>query len=838
MGITTVTGANSSVSIAKNVSSSHPVFKSTSSSSKLVQPSDLVYVGAFRLPDTPGGMGWEWAGTEMGALAYYPYGDSAGPSDGHPGSLYGTGHDQLKYVSEISIPVPVISSSKNPDDLNTAGTLQDFKNVFGGKLDGLELPKIGLAYLPKQGTQTSGKIYYCIGEHIQDQERIPSHGWFELDLSHPQLAGEWKIGSLLNYLTTYYIFPVSKKWADVNTPGMYLATGRLRDGGQGSQGPTLYAYGPWNKGNPPNPGTQLPYVTLLEYSSVTDTESHLMTNYRHSDEWNGGAWLNAGSKSSVIFVGTKGIGNTWYGFSDGTVWPTSGEGPFPPVPDIDPTFYGEELRGWWSNSFQAQILFYDPADLAAVAKGTMEPYEPQPYATLNIDPYLFNLKASKQKDRVGAVTYDSERGFLYVSEPLADGDKTIIHVWKVVNSPSVATIDPANNAVNVALNKVIKVTFTEPVKAGSMFIELKKISSGALIPITKSISGNVLTIKHALLQAATKYTLILHTGCVVDYDGNPLALSSIKFTTTSKDGPYTINQVVTAGKNVKKFIETYHHLPGTVIINGRGVSIYTYFYLASYAVQNIYNKNTRNIYCYTYKGPQIVKETIKLGVMRLSEYIKIADQVKVYMDKTRVTPGYAYRTSLGTYFGYKSMIYMYSKILAIYSTSKVLPASVVVKPWNILSNPNAGPYTNDQVVAAGKSVRNYINTYHQLPGVVTINGKKVSLYTYFYLSSTVVQNIYNKNKKTVYGITYKSPQVTRDTIRTGYMGKVEYIKIADQVKVYMDKTGITPGYAYRTSLGTYFGYKSMIYMYSKILGFYSTNKSLPRQISVRPWSKI
>jgi hypothetical protein len=61
----------------------------------------------------------------------------------------------------------------------------------------------------------------------------------------------------------------------------------------------------------------------------------------------------------------------------------------------------------------------------------MKPYEPQPYATLNIDQYLFNLQSSKQKDRVGAVAYDSQHGFLYVSEPLADGNKPIIHVWKL-----------------------------------------------------------------------------------------------------------------------------------------------------------------------------------------------------------------------------------------------------------------------------------------------------------------------------------------------------------------------------------------------------------------------
>ena len=403
----------------------------TSYSTELVRPEDLEYVGAFRLPDSSGDKGWVWAGNEMGALAYYPEGDSSGDNDGYPGSLYGTGNDQYKYISEVTIPLPTISDDKNVNDLNTAKTLQDFRNVLASKLEGKELPKVGLTYLPAQGEQKTGKLYYCYGEHIQDEERNPSHGWFELDLSNPQLAGDWKIGDKLNLLTTYYIFNINQEWADLNTPGKYLATGRFRDGGQGSQGPTLYAYGPWNEGNPPSAGTKLSYVTLLEYSSITSPETHVMDKYSHADEWNGGAWLDSGNRSAVIFVGTKGLGYTWYGYSDGTQWPTSGEGPFPSVPVINPTFYGEDLRGWWSDSFKAEIIFYDPADLSAVAKGTMKPYEPQPYATLDIDKYLFNLGSSKQKDRVGAVAYDSQHGFLYVAEPLADGDKPIIHVWKL-----------------------------------------------------------------------------------------------------------------------------------------------------------------------------------------------------------------------------------------------------------------------------------------------------------------------------------------------------------------------------------------------------------------------
>ena len=95
--------------------------------------------------------------------------------------------------------------------------------------------------------------------------------------------------------------------------------------------------------------------------------------------------------------------------------------------------------------------------------------------------------------------------------------------FTVYNSPPIVkAISPVKNAVNVVTNKLIRITFTEPVKKGSGWIELKN-SSGKSIPITFNIINNVLTINHKLLAKATKYTLILHTGSVTDLIGNPVA---------------------------------------------------------------------------------------------------------------------------------------------------------------------------------------------------------------------------------------------------------------------------------------------------------------------------
>ena len=89
--------------------------------------------------------------------------------------------------------------------------------------------------------------------------------------------------------------------------------------------------------------------------------------------------------------------------------------------------------------------------------------------------------------------------------------------------PTIKTITPVKNAVNVPTNQIIKITFSKPIKAGSMFIELKN-STGNEIKFTQTISGNTLTLKPtAYLSKGVKYTILLHTGCITDLANNNLA---------------------------------------------------------------------------------------------------------------------------------------------------------------------------------------------------------------------------------------------------------------------------------------------------------------------------
>jgi hypothetical protein len=402
---------------------------------RLIHPDDLIYLGAFRLPEGSNDSSWEYGGY---AMTYYPDGDPNGGEDGFPGSIFAIGHDHNQLVSEISVPAPVISHSKNLDELNTASTLQEFHDITNGLFGYLEIPRAGLEYLPPQGDQASGKLHFAWGQHFQF-EHDPSHGWSELDLSAPKTAGLWYLGDYTNYITNDYLFEIPASWAEENTPGQLLATGRFRDGAWGGLGPALLSYGSWMEGNPPAAGATLCNVKVLLLYGMNqsgtpeiDVSGQMkMKTYKEADEWSGGAWLTKGDKSAVILVGTKAMGKCWYGFANGVVYPISGD-PGEEIPEVPPWPYDD--RGWWSEDITAQIIFYNPDDLAAVARGDMQTWEPQPYASLEIDEYLFDPGYDFERVKrylVGAVSFDRARGILYLFERRADEDKSIVHVFKI-----------------------------------------------------------------------------------------------------------------------------------------------------------------------------------------------------------------------------------------------------------------------------------------------------------------------------------------------------------------------------------------------------------------------
>jgi len=116
-------------------------------------------------------------------------------------------------------------------------------------------------------------------------------------------------------------------------------------------------------------------------------------------------------------------------------------------------------------------------------------------------------------------------------------------IFSVTIPPTVTKTNPVNNAVNFSLTAPITITFSENIKAGPNYsgIYVKNTISGVKVAITKTISGNTLTIKQTTNKLYnTPYQVYLPAGAVKDTTGNNLAKSyTYKFTTVAKSADTT-----------------------------------------------------------------------------------------------------------------------------------------------------------------------------------------------------------------------------------------------------------------------------------------------------------
>jgi hypothetical protein len=431
----------------------------------VIDPDALKYVGAFKVP-ADGHDLMDWAAATC-ALTYYPGGDAGGPDDGYPGSLFGSGHGAQNVVSEISIPRPVVSSGKDPRELNTAKTLQPFVKVSASTPGGPQRKGFGswiraLGYLPRQGEQKSDKVYFSGWTSYMPDAW--SHGCFGADLSNLNAAGMWPLRGQGRYVANTAFVRIPKAWADKHCRGMYLGMGGevsgVREGC--GMGPELIACAPWKQyvdGKPPKPGTPLDHVVLLKYGNWRGGGK--VRDNQHNDGWYGAAWVTRGKASALIFIGSKDVGESYYGYVknergdkvfvnhgkqvDGNGKPIDRER-FPYVARDRDTgaYYGvkkvEGGKGWKSDIPRACMLFYNPDDLAAVAGGRKQPGEPQPYARLDVSERMFI-----ERHTLFGGAYDRENGILYCCEPrvIGRGDRRlarwdsrpVVHVWRIGQAP-------------------------------------------------------------------------------------------------------------------------------------------------------------------------------------------------------------------------------------------------------------------------------------------------------------------------------------------------------------------------------------------------------------------
>jgi hypothetical protein len=265
--------------------------------------------------------------------------------------------------------------------------------------------------------------------------------------------------------------------------------------------------------------------------------------------------------------------------------------------------------------------------------------------------------------------------------------------------------------------------------------------------------------------------------------------------------------------------------------------------LSTTALLQITSGNNNTIILRNFTAVTSTKDSIRAGNIYKSEYLKIANDIKNYMDNTGKSPDYAYGTSLGSYLGFQNLVYMYSMILDYYNSNGRMADWAGMEPWSLITSrpvldPNAPKFSVGQIKVAASTVRSQIETNHQLPSTVTINGTLVDMSQFLELSTTALLQISSGNNNTIPLRNFTLAGSSIDNIRSGNIYKTEYMKIASDIKNYMDNTGKSPDYAYMTSLGSYLGFKNLVYMYSMILDYYNTSGKIADWAGMQPAKAI
>ncbi len=404
---------------------------------------DIKYIGAFRLPlDYQGqNSAWHYAST---GLAFYPGGNlDADTATNLPGSLYGIGHPLAPQISEFSIPRPIVSD--NPNDLRRAQMLKPFTQSIwpdvyanGWQPAGGGDPVVGITYHQEPGAGGDGLYYSIFNSYNMGEGK--AHGYVGLDLGHA--IGAWHIGGLPDSaghiappLTDRYLLSAPKAWANQHSQARSLLVGQGYQSGEGipSYGPTLFAISPTEKtGGLPADNDVVDATVLLRYGTDGSLPGQWLSGWSLTMGYSGAAWLQAGDKSAVAFAVSRPLGDTWYGGEDGSVTFTS---------DLDlPMTRGssEQVRGPMATERQASLYLYNPNDLAKVASGEWQPWQPQPYQVIDLKQH-FMPGSDGREPNVGAISFDAENGFLYMIQANADTSlgaqaynrRSIVYVWKV-----------------------------------------------------------------------------------------------------------------------------------------------------------------------------------------------------------------------------------------------------------------------------------------------------------------------------------------------------------------------------------------------------------------------
>ena len=141
-------------------------------------------------------------------------------------------------------------------------------------------------------------------------------------------------------------------------------------------------------------------------------------------------------------------------------------------------------------------------------------------------------------------------------------------------------------------------------------------------------------------------------------------------------------------------------------------------------------------------------------------------------------------------------------------------------------------FTQNNINVVATKLVTYIKSTHKLPTYIMVSGKNITLSQFLYLLTVDLIGINSKSQSSITLKTVKTPILSvAETATNGKIYKTSYINIAKKINNYINLHSTAPITA-SSSLGL-IRYESLIYSFSKILGYYNTNKILPAYVTIQ-----
>jgi hypothetical protein len=385
----------------------------------LVQASNLVYQGAFRLPGGSDDGNFVFGGQ---ALAYNPATNSL---------FVEAAAISPQVIGEVAIPATFVNSA-NLNNLPFASLLQMPRDPTEGHLTGSQTGgsvPAGLAGL----LVNNGLLYGAAGIYYDANNELSSSQYRRstnlTTTSFDGFRALWN-SSMQGYVSGY-LAAIPSAWQT-------LLHGDMLSGNFGQPIVTRESWGPdaiaWSSSQfsaaPPIPATPLVY-----YTGTNDTLgpwSGQNVNFGMTSAGTGAAFpVNT---RSLLVVGLTGLGPACYGegTSDQTL---AGQ----PVGDgatycYDPT---DSAKGTHAYPYRWNVWAYDANDLQAVVNGTKAPWAPTPYANFGLTFPVGTPGMGNGLPNIGGVAYDPATNRLFVAQlgvdpgPYGYAARPLIHVFKI-----------------------------------------------------------------------------------------------------------------------------------------------------------------------------------------------------------------------------------------------------------------------------------------------------------------------------------------------------------------------------------------------------------------------